>query len=66
MRAREEGKEKVILLNYSGHGLMDLSGYEKFLDGELIDYALSDRELEASLKWVKDLPEAAIRKTGKW
>jgi tryptophan synthase beta chain len=65
-RAREEGKEKVILLNYSGHGLMDLSGYEKFLDGGLIDYALSDRELEASLKWVKDLPEAAIRKTGKW
>ncbi len=28
-KAKEEGKEKVILMNWSGHGLMDLSGSTK-------------------------------------
>ena len=27
-KAKEEGKEKVILFNLSGHGLMDLIGYD--------------------------------------
>lgn len=30
-KAKEEGKEKVILFCYSGHGLMDLVGYDKYL-----------------------------------
>jgi tryptophan synthase beta chain len=30
--AREEGKNKVILFNLSGHGLLDLSAYEAFLN----------------------------------
>ena len=25
-------------MNYSGHGLMDLAGYKKFLDGEVAKY----------------------------
>ncbi len=32
---REEGKEKVIVFALSGHGLFDLSAYERFLNGEL-------------------------------
>ena len=28
-RAKEEGREKVILFNWSGHGLIDLGSYEK-------------------------------------
>ncbi len=39
-KAKEEGKEKVILFNLSGHGLMDLNGYARFFAGELHDYAL--------------------------
>src|SRR5512142_1544626 len=35
VKAREEGKKKVILFNYSGHGLMDLVGYDKYLTGKL-------------------------------
>ncbi len=31
--AREEGKERVILFNFSGHGLLDLSAYDAFLRG---------------------------------
>ncbi|KPK29027.1 MAG: tryptophan synthase subunit beta [Desulfobacterales bacterium SG8_35_2] len=34
-KAREEGKEKVILFNLCGHGLLDLQSYEKYLQGEL-------------------------------
>jgi tryptophan synthase beta chain len=30
--AREEGKSKVILFNLSGHGLLDLSAYDAFLN----------------------------------
>ena len=34
-RAKEEGKEKVILFNWSGHGLMDLAAYDAYLSGKL-------------------------------
>ncbi len=39
-KAKEEGKEKVILFNLSGHGMFDLLGYEKFMAGQLQDYEL--------------------------
>jgi tryptophan synthase beta chain len=35
LQAREEGKEKVILFGYSGHGLLDLQAYDDFLTGKL-------------------------------
>ncbi|WP_456367695.1 TrpB-like pyridoxal phosphate-dependent enzyme [Thermococcus sp.] len=38
LKAKEEGKEEVILFNLSGHGLLDLQGYEDYLDGKLEDY----------------------------
>ena len=56
-RAKEEGKEKVIVMNWSGHGLMDLSGYQAYFDGKLSDYNLSDAELGKSLKSVEGLPK---------
>ena len=48
-QAKEEGKEKNIIFNLSGHGLMDLAGYEKFMAGELQDIAMSAQDVEASL-----------------
>ena len=56
-RAKEEGKEKVILFNFSGHGLMDLAGYDKYLKGELYNYDLPDEELSNSLKVLEGLPK---------
>lgn len=56
-RAREEGKEKVIVMNWSGHGLMDLSGYQAYFDGKLSDYDLPDAELAKSLKSIEGLPK---------
>ena len=55
--AKEEGKEKVILMNWSGHGLMDLSGYDAFFRGELVDYPLPEDELQESLQSIEGLPK---------
>jgi tryptophan synthase beta chain len=66
IKAREEGKEKVILFNYSGHGLMDLSGYDAYMAGKLKDYELPDEELYKYTKELEALPKAAMRKSGKW
>ncbi len=37
LAAKETGEERVILFNYSGHGLLDLSAYDDFLAGRLVD-----------------------------
>jgi len=55
--AREEGKETTILLNWSGHGLMDLTGYEHYLSGKMVDASLSEDELGKSLKSLEGLPQ---------
>jgi tryptophan synthase beta chain len=65
-KAKEEGKEKVILFNMSGHGLMDLTGYQSYLAGKLEDYPLPDEEMKKSLKGIEGLPKPKEAKTGKW
>jgi tryptophan synthase beta chain len=56
-RAKEEGKERTILFNWSGHGLMDLSGYDNFLQGHLHDYHLTDEDMQKSLSSLEGLPK---------
>ena len=65
-KAKEEGKEKVILFNWSGHGLMDLTGYDAFFSGVLEDYPLPEEEMQKSLQTIENLPKASSAKTGKW
>lgn len=66
LKAKEEGKEKVILFNYSGHGLMDLTGYDAYLSGRLADYELPEKALKKSLSVLSGLPKPQVKKTGKW
>ncbi|UCF39145.1 MAG: TrpB-like pyridoxal phosphate-dependent enzyme [Acidobacteriota bacterium] len=66
IQAREEGKEKVILMCFSGHGLMDLAGYDKFFAGELSDYSLPPDELKSFLEALQNLPKPPVQKTGRW
>ena len=47
---KKTGEAKTILFNYSGHGFFDLSGYDKYLAGELMDYAYPKEEIEKSLQ----------------
>ena len=62
-KAKEEGKEKVILFNWSGHGLLDLGGYDKYLAGELGNHMLSDDELLASEKVFETFPKPKFLKS---
>ncbi len=55
-KAKEEGKEKVIVFNFSGHGLMDLVGYDNYIHGRLHDYALSEEELDKYTSEIKQFP----------
>ena len=63
-KAKEEGKEKVILLNWSGHGLMDLGGYDSYFSGKLVDYPLPEEEMKKSLKSIEGLPKPKMLKKG--
>jgi len=62
LKAKKEGKNKVILFNYSGHGLMDLLGYDKFLSGKLSSYCLPEEDLRKSLEAIKNFPKPRKQK----
>ncbi len=38
VRCKKSGEKKIIAMNYSGHGLLDLTAYEQFLAGKLVNY----------------------------
>ena len=57
VKAREEGKEKVILFNWSGHGLVDMAAYEAYLTGKLSDQPLPEEEIERALAAIASLPK---------
>jgi len=46
-------RNKCIVLNFSGHGFLDLASYDKYLAGELKNYAYPSHEIKKALK---DLP----------
>ena len=48
--AKREKKAKCIVFNFSGHGFLDLSSYDKFLSGELKNYAYPKAEIKKALK----------------
>jgi len=56
-RAKEEGKEKVILFNWSGHGLIDLASYDAYLSGKLVPYDLPEEEILRVLKATENMPK---------
>ncbi len=37
LEAKKEREGKVVLFNLSGHGLLDLKGYQDYLEGKLVD-----------------------------
>ena len=43
-------EEKVILFNLSGHGLIDRTAYDRYLAGDLQDYAVSQEEVNKNIE----------------
>ncbi|MCS7204826.1 MAG: TrpB-like pyridoxal phosphate-dependent enzyme [Leptospiraceae bacterium] len=55
IRCREENQEKVIIFNLSGHGHLDLSAYESYLEGKMMDYSLEQDIIDKNLALVENL-----------
>ncbi len=62
-QAKEEGKEKVIIVNFSGHGLLDLSSYDRYFANELVDLTLSEEEILESEKVFEGFPKPELLKS---
>jgi tryptophan synthase beta chain len=65
-KAKEEGKAKTIVFGLSGHGMMDLRGYQMYLAGELSNYELPDAVIEKNLKELDKYPKPQAVKSGTW
>ena len=39
-KCRDSGEEKVILFNLSGHGLIDMSAYDQYLAGNIVNHSI--------------------------
>ena len=64
LKAKEEGNEKVILFNWSGHGLVDMAAYEAYLSGQLSDHTLPEDEIHRALEDIAPLPKPNQYKPG--
>ncbi|MCF0160300.1 MAG: TrpB-like pyridoxal phosphate-dependent enzyme [Bacteroidaceae bacterium] len=49
-RCKETGEEKVILFNLSGHGLIDMTAYDQYINGDLLNYQLTDEDINKNFE----------------
>ena len=54
LKAKEEGRKEVILFNLSGHGLIDMAAYDRYIAGDLVNGEVTDEEITRNLKDVED------------
>ncbi len=47
---KKTGEAKTIAFLYSGHGYLDLGGYDRYLAGELVDYEYPEEAIRKSLE----------------
>ena len=64
LKAKEEGKEKAILFNWSGHGLVDMAAYQAYFEGQLADYPLPAEDIKRALADIEPLPKPKQYKAG--
>jgi tryptophan synthase beta chain len=55
LKAKEEGKQKTILFNLSGHGLIDMTAYDQYLAGDLANYELPDEEIQKNVSKLEQI-----------
>jgi tryptophan synthase beta chain len=56
-KAKQEGKSKVILFNFSGHGHFDMAAYDAYFAGKLDNYILPDKDIQKTLEVLKNYPK---------
>lgn len=52
-KCKKSGEQKTILFCLSGHGLIDMPSYERYIDGDLQNYNLSDEEIQKNISQLK-------------
>jgi tryptophan synthase beta chain len=55
LQAKEEGKEKTILFNLSGHGLIDMAAYDNYFAGKLTNFEVPDASIEDNIAKLEKL-----------
>lgn len=53
-KCKESGEAKTILLNFTGHGYLDLAAYDVYHSGKLEDYEYPQEKIDKALK---ELPQ---------
>ena len=48
-QAKEEGREKTILFNLSGNGMIDLYAYEQYFNNNLVDHEVPEAEIRRAV-----------------
>ncbi len=54
-KAKEEGRQKVILFNLSGHGLIDMAAYDRYIAGDLTNYEVTDEDVAKTTQTLEKL-----------
>jgi tryptophan synthase beta chain len=49
LEAKKLGEKRVILFNFSGHGHFDMSAYDSYLSGQLVDFEYPEAKIKAAL-----------------
>ncbi|MCE5174296.1 MAG: TrpB-like pyridoxal phosphate-dependent enzyme [Bacteroidales bacterium] len=57
LKCKEEGTQKTILFNLSGHGLIDMTAYDSYLSGDLKNYDLSQEDIDKNLETILKLQQ---------
>jgi tryptophan synthase beta chain len=66
LKAKEEGKQKVIVFNLSGHGFVDMKGYDDYMAGKLFNHELSQNVINENLKAISSFPNIENVRAGKF
>jgi tryptophan synthase beta chain len=55
--AKKKGEKRIILFNLSGHGHFDMTAYQSYLNGDLVDYEYPAHAIQEAMK---DLPQVDL------
>lgn len=56
MKCKETGEEKTIVFGLTGTGYFDMAAYEKYNNGEMVDYIPTDEDLKPGIEGIPKFP----------
>ncbi len=59
LQAKEAGEKKVVAFNLSGHGHFDLTAYDQYLKGELVNYEYPEAIVKEAMAELPEIPASA-------